>query len=67
MQQGLEYADTLDIPFESIAAVTASGGPPWASAVLVRYPPRAAGLAAGAAVGLLCAPAGGHGELVFLQ
>ena len=49
----------------SIAAVTASGRPPWASAVLVRYPPRAVGLAAGAAVGLLGAPAGGHGELVF--
>ena len=50
---------------ESIAAVTASGRPPWAGAVLVRYPPRAVGLAAGAAVGLPGAPAGGHGELVF--
>ena len=50
---------------ESIAAVTASGRPPWASAVLVRYPPRAIGLAAGAAVGLPGAPAGGRGELVF--
>ena len=36
-----------------------------AGAVLVRYPPRAAGLAAGAAVCLLGAPAGGHGELLF--
>ena len=50
---------------ELIAAVTASGRPPWAGAVLVRYPPRAAGLAAGAAVGLPGAPAGGRGELVF--
>ena len=50
---------------ESIAAVTASSRPPWAGAVLVRYPPRAAGLAAGAAVGLPGAPAGGHGELLF--
>ena len=50
---------------ESIAAVTASSRPPWAGAVLVRYPPRAAGLAAGAAVGLPGAPAGGRGELVF--
>ena len=49
----------------SIAAVTASGRPPWANAVLVRYPPRAVGLAAGAAVGLPGAPAGGHGELLF--
>ena len=50
---------------ESIAAVTAPGRPPWAGAVLVRYPPRAAGLAAGAAVCLPGAPAGGHGELLF--
>ena len=50
---------------EAIAADTAPGRPPWAGAVLVRYPPRAAGLAAGAAVGLLGAPAGGHGELLF--
>ena len=50
---------------ESIAAVTASSRPPWAGAVLVRYPPRAAVLAAGAAVGLPGAPAGGHGELLF--
>ena len=51
---------------ESIAAVlSASGRPPWAGAVLVRYSPRAAGLAAGAAVGLPGAPAGGRGELVF--
>ena len=38
---------------ESIAAVPAPGRPPWAGAVLVRYLPRAAGLAAGAAV---CGP-----------
>ena len=50
---------------ESIAAVTALGKSPWEGAVLVRYPPRAVGLAAGAAVGLLGAPAGGHGELLF--
>ena len=50
---------------ESIAAVTAPGRPPWAGAVLVRYPPRAVGLAAGAAVGLPGALAGGHGALVF--
>ena len=50
---------------ESIAAVPAPGRPPWAGAVLVRYSPRAVGLAAGAAVGLPGAPAGGHGELVF--
>ena len=50
---------------ESIAAITASGRPPWAGAVLVRYPPRAVGLAAGAAVCLPGAPAGGHGELLF--
>ena len=50
---------------ESIAAVPAPGRPPWAGAVLVRYPPRAVGLAAGAAVGLPGAPAGGRGELVF--
>ena len=50
---------------KSIAAVTASSRPPWAGAVLVRYPPRAAVLAAGAAVGLPGAPAGGHGELLF--
>ena len=50
---------------ESIAAVPALGRPPWAGAVLVRYPPRAVGLAAGAAVGLPGAPAGGHGELLF--
>ena len=31
----------------------------------LRYPPRAAVLAAGAAVGLPGAPAGGHGELLF--
>ena len=36
-----------------------------ASAVLVRYPPRAVGLAPSAAVGLLGAPADGHGELLF--
>ena len=39
--------------------------PPWAGVVLVRYSPRAVGLAAGAAVGLPGAPAGGRGELVF--
>ena len=50
---------------ESIPAATAPGRPPWAGAVLVRYPPRAVGLAAGAAVGLPGAPAGGRGELVF--
>ena len=50
---------------ESIAAVPAPGRPPWAGAVLVRYSPRAVGLAAGAAVGLPGAPAGGRGELVF--
>ena len=50
---------------ESIAAVTASSRALRASVGLVRYPPRAAGLAAGAAVCLLGAPAGGHGELVF--
>ena len=50
---------------ESIAAVTASSRALRASVGLVRYPPRAAGLAAGAAVGLLGAPAGGHGELLF--
>ena len=50
---------------ESIAAVPAPGRPPWARAVLVRYPPRAIGMSAGAAVGLPGAPAGGHGELVF--
>ena len=50
---------------ELIAAVTASGRPPWAGVVLVRYSPRAVGLAAGAAVGLPGAPAGGRGELVF--
>ena len=51
---------------ESIAAVPASGRALHGrGAVLVRYPPRAAGLAAGAAVGLPGAPAGGHGELVF--
>ena len=38
---------------ESIAAVPAPGWPPWAGAVLVRYPPQAAGLAAGATV---CGP-----------
>ena len=50
---------------ESIAADTAPGRPPWAGAVLVRYPPRAAGLAAGAAVGLPGASADGHGGLIF--
>ena len=50
---------------ESIAAVPAPGRPPWAGAVLVRYPPHAVGLAPGAAVGLPVAPAGGHCELVF--
>ncbi len=35
---------------ESIPAATASGRSPWASAALVRYPPRAIGMAAGAAV-----------------
>ena len=50
---------------EPIAAVTASGRSPWAGAVLVRYPPCAPGLAAGAAVSLHGAPAGGHGELLF--
>ena len=50
---------------ESIAAVPVPGRPPWAGVVLVRHPPRAAGMAAGAAVGLPGAPAGGHGELVF--
>ena len=50
---------------EAIAADTAPGRPPWAGAVLVRYPPRGVGMAAGAAVGLPGAPAGGHGELVF--
>ena len=50
---------------EPIAAVTASGRSPWAGTVLVRYPPRATGLTAGAAVGLPGAAAGGHGELVF--
>ena len=50
---------------EAIAAGTAPGRPPWAGAVLVRYPPRAVGLAAGAAVGLPGAPVGGHSELVF--
>ena len=50
---------------ESIAAVTVLGKSPWEGAVLVRYPPRAVGLAASAAVGLLGAPASGHGELSF--
>ena len=50
---------------EAIAADTAPGRPPWAGAVLVRYPPRGVGMAAGAAVGLPAAPAGGHGELLF--
>ena len=50
---------------ESIAAVPAPGRPPWAGAVLVRYPPRAVGLAAGAAVGLLGASVDGHGGLIF--
>ena len=50
---------------ESTAAVTASSRALRASVGLVRYPPRAAGLAAGAAVGLPGAPAGGHGELLF--
>ena len=50
---------------ESIAAVTASSRALRASVGLVRYPPRATGLAAGAAVCLLGAPAGGHGELLF--
>ena len=50
---------------ESIAVVTAPGRPPGAGAVLIRYPPRAVGLTAGAAVGLPGAPAGGHGELLF--
>ena len=50
---------------ESIAAVPAPGRPPWAGAVLVRYPPRAIGMAAGAAVGLPGAPVGGHGGLIF--
>ena len=50
---------------EAIAAVPAPGRPPWAGAVLVRYPPRGVGLTADAAVGLPGAPAGGHGELVF--
>ena len=50
---------------ESIPAATASGRSPWAGAAPVRYPPRAAGLAAGVAVGLPGAPAGGHGELLF--
>ena len=50
---------------EAIAADTAAGQAAMAGAVLVRYPPRAAGLAAGAAVGLPGAPAGGHGELLF--
>ena len=51
---------------ESIAAVPAPGRSPWAGAVLVRYPPRAVGLTAGAAVGLPGAAAVGHGELLFL-
>ena len=50
---------------ESTAAVPASSMAPRASVGLVRYPPRAVGLAAGAAVCLLGAPAGGHGELIF--
>ena len=50
---------------ESIPAVPAPGRPPWAGAAPVRYPPRTAGLALGAAVCLPGAPAGGHGELVF--
>ena len=50
---------------ESIVAVPAPVRPRWAGAVLVRYSPRAAGLAAGATVGLPGAPAGGRGELVF--
>ena len=50
---------------ESIAAVPAPGRSQWAGAVLVRYSPRAVGLAAAAAVGLPGAPAGGRGELVF--
>ena len=50
---------------ESIPAATASSRALRASVGLVRYPPRAAGLAAGAAVCLLGAPAGGHGELLF--
>ena len=37
---------------ESTAVPPASGRPPWAGAVLVQYPPRAAGLAAGVAMGL---------------
>ena len=50
---------------ESIAAVTAPGRALRASVGLVRYPPRAAGLAAGAAVGLLGASVDGHGGLIF--
>ena len=51
---------------ESTAVLPASSRPPRASAGSVRYPPRAVGLAAGAAVGLPGAPAGGRGELVLL-
>ena len=50
---------------ESIAAVPAPGRPPWAGAGLVQHPPRAVGLAAGAAVGLLGASVAGHGGLIF--
>ena len=50
---------------EAIAADTAPGRPPWAGAVLVRYPPRGVGLTADAAVGLLGASVDGHGGLIF--
>ena len=61
---GLERLDRART-VESIAAVTASGRSPWAGAGLVQHPPRTAGLALGAAVGLPGVLAGGHGELVF--
>ena len=50
---------------EAIAADTAPGRPPWAGAVLVRYPLRGVGLTADAAVGLLGASVDGHGGLIF--
>ena len=50
---------------EPIAAVTAPGRPPWASAGSGRYPPRAVWSAAGGAMGLLGASADGHGGLIF--
>ena len=61
---GLERLDRART-VESIAAVTASGRSPWAGAGLVQHPPRTAGLALGAAVGLPGVLAGCHGELVF--